>query len=346
MDIQTLNHPDFEEIVSCTDADSGLRAIIAIHSRRLGPALGGIRMYPYANDEEALRDVTLLARAMTYKAAAARLRLGGGKAVILGDPAKDKTKPLLQAMGRFINALKGRYISAKDAGITTADLVEISQATGYVTGLPESMGGSGDPSPWTAQGILEGIRACVREKSGRERLAGLRVVIQGVGAVGFSLAGLLHRENVQLTVADTDRKAAQAAQEQFGAEAVSFKDVYSVPGDLFAPCALGGILNDETLPRLRFSMIAGGANNQLSDEIRHDGELLKRKILYAPDYIVNAGGLINIYVKDILKEKDPTPWIRKIYENLLGVFACSRERGVGTHQAANQMTEEFLASPA
>ncbi len=342
MELKKLKRPGFEEIVSCFDSDSGLKALIAIHNTRLGPALGGIRMFPYRSEDEALQDVTALAKAMTYKAAAAHLKLGGGKAVIFGDPLTQKSKPLLRAMGRFINELKGRYISAKDAGITTADLVEISQETQFVTGLPEASGGSGDPSPWTALGILEGIRASVRERLGRNDLTGLRVVIQGIGAVGFSLAELLHREKAKLILADVHRKALERAQQRLGAESVSAESVYSVEAEIFSPCALGGAINNQTVSKLRSPIIAGGANNQLADELRHDQELFQRGILYAPDYIVNAGGLINIYVQDILKEKDPMPWIKKIHETLLEVFSLSKERGIGTAQAANQMTEEIL----
>ncbi len=344
MELRILKQAGFEEVVLGFDPESGLRAIIAIHSTKLGPALGGIRMLPYADEEAALKDVLLLARAMSYKAAAAHLKLGGGKAVIIGDPVIRKTVPLLRAMGQFVNQLQGRYIAAKDAGITTDDLVEISKVTKYVTGLPKSMNGSGDPSPWTAIGILEGIRACVEEQMGRIRLQGLTAAIQGVGHVGFSLAELLHEKKVRLIISDTNVELLQRAQKNFNAEVVAPDEIYSVKADIFSPCALGGIINDETTPKLQCSIIAGGANNQLADETKHDEALLKRGILYAPDYIINAGGLINIYSRDILKEKDSLPRIQKIHDNLVGIFHVAREKKIGPAQAANQMTETFLDS--
>ncbi len=344
MEIKIISQPGFEEVVSCFDSESGLRAIIAIHNTKLGPALGGIRMLPYTDEEEALKDVLLLAKAMTYKAAVSHLKLGGGKAVIIGDPIIRKTTQLLRAMGKFIDHFKGRYIAAKDAGITTEDLVEISKVTKYVTGLPESMDGSGDPSPWTAIGILEGIRACVEQQLSRNRLQGLTVAIQGVGHVGFSLAELLHEKKVNLIVSDPNSELLQRAHKVLNAKTVPPDDIFSVKADVFSPCALGGIINDQTLSTLQCSIIAGGANNQLADEARHDQELAKRGILYAPDYIINAGGLINIYVRDILKEKDSLPWIRQIHENLIAIFKTAHENHIGTAKAANQMTEGILSS--
>ncbi len=344
MEIKILNQPGFAEVVSCFDPESGLRAIIAIHSTKLGPALGGIRMLPYADEEAALKDVLLLAKAMTYKAAAAHLKLGGGKAVIIGDPVIRKTVPLLHAMGQFIDQFQGRYIAAKDAGITTDDLVEISKVTKHVTGLPKSMNGSGDPSPWTAIGILEGIRACVEEQMGRNRLQGLTAAIQGIGHVGFSLAELLHEKKVKLIISDTNPELLQRAQKVLHAEIVSPDEIYSVKAHIFSPCALGAIISDETISKLQCSIIAGGANNQLADEAKHDQELAKRRILYAPDYIINAGGLINIYARDILKENDSLPRIQKIHDNLIEIFHIAREKKIGTAQAANQITETFLES--
>ena len=330
--------------MGCVDPDSGLRAFIAIHNTRLGPALGGIRMLPYVDEGKALKDVMDLARAMTYKAAAARLKLGGGKAVIIGNPFVEKTKALLKAMGKFVNQLKGRYIAAKDAGIAMADLVEIAMETKYVTGLPEEMGGSGDPSPWTALGIVEGIRASVEQKLKRSDLKGLCVAIQGVGAVGFELAELLHKEKVKLVISDTNPEALERVRRTFKAEVAAPEKIHSVVAEIFSPCALGGVINDGTIRELGASIVAGGANNQLSDEIKHDRELLKRGILYAPDYVINAGGLINIYVRDILKKKDPLPWIRKIREDLKEIFDYASRKKMGTNQAANELTEKLLTS--
>ncbi|HXV27855.1 MAG TPA: Glu/Leu/Phe/Val dehydrogenase dimerization domain-containing protein [bacterium] len=346
MQIRTISQPGFEEVITCYDAESGLRSIIAIHSTKLGPALGGIRMLPYLDEKDALKDVMLLAKAMTYKAAVSHLKLGGGKAVILGDPLIRKTNALLKAMGKFVQHLKGRYIAAKDAGITMDDLVEISKETKYVTGLPGSMGGSGDPSPWTALGILEGIRACVKERLGKEQLEGLRIAIQGVGHVGYALAELLYREKTNLVISDTNPALAELAASKFKAAAVSPDEIENADVDIFSPCALGGIINDQSIPRFKCSIIAGGANNQLADEIKHDAALSKKGILYAPDYIINAGGLINIYVRDILKEKDANSWIKPIRPTLLEIFKKAKEEKTGTARAANQFTECLLQEPA
>jgi len=343
MKIKALQHPGFEEIVTCEDSASGLKSIIAIHNARLGPALGGIRMYPYRHEEEALDDVTRLAKAMSYKSAAAHLKLGGGKAVILGDPHRDKSPQLLKAMGKFVDHLQGRYWAAKDAGIVTEDLVVISKETKYVTGLPESLGGSGDPSPWTSQGIIEGLRACIETKLNQKNLSGLTVAIQGIGHVGFELARILHEENAKLILSDVHEEALKKAQRTFKAEIVHPNEIYQVPCDVFAPCALGGVLNDVTIPELKCKIIAGGSNNQLKDEIKHGMELFQRDILYAPDYILNAGGVINIYVRDILKEKDAMPWIKKIGGILTHIFKISSEKGIPPSQVADELTEEILA---
>lgn len=342
MEIERIRQPGFEEVFRCVDPDSGLRAFIAIHNTRLGPALGGARMLPYADEESALRDVLNLARAMTYKAAAAGLRLGGGKAVILGNPFVHKNRVLLKAMGRFVNTLKGRYLTAKDAGITIEDLVDMAQETPYVTGLPEQRGGSGDPSSWTAKSILEGMRAAVYHRWKRKSLKGLRVAIQGVGAVGFALAALLHKEKAKLFAADPVPAALERAQREFGAEPVPVEGIHAVRADIFSPCALGGVINPRTVKELRAALIVGGANNQLEDELREDRALLKRKILYAPDYVVNAGGLINIYVRDILKRKDPVPWIRKVRKTTEQIFSEAEEKGIGPAQAANEFAEAVL----
>jgi leucine dehydrogenase len=327
--------PGFEESVTCYDETTGLKAVIVIHDTHSGPALGGIRMHPYTSDREAVEDAMLLAKAMTYKARAANLKLGGGKAVIIGDPMSSKNERLLRAMGRFVNHLEGRYLAAKDAGITTDDLVEVASETRYVTGLPEPMGGSGDPSPWTAIGILEGMRACLKEKSGRTDFRGLSVAIQGVGHVGLALAELLHQEEAKLIVSDTNAKLLEYPRNFLKAKTVDPDRIYDLEADIFSPCALGGIINDDTVNRLRCSIIAGGANNQLADETKNSRRLHEREILYAPDYIINAGGLINIYVGDILKEDDSIPWIEKIRDRLAKVFALSKEKQISTAQAAD-----------
>ncbi len=334
MKLKKCQLPGFEESVTCHDEESGLQAVIVIHETRSCPALGGIRMHPYVSAKDAVEDAMLLAKAMTYKARAANLKLGGGKAVIIGDPRGSKNARLLRAMGQFVNHLGGRYIAAKDAGITTDDLVEIATETSYVTGLPESMGGSGDPSPWTARGILEGMRAYLKEKFGRTDFRGLRVAIQGVGHVGLALAELLHQEEANLIVSDTNAKLLEYPRKILKAKTVDPDRIYDFEADIFSPCAMGGIINDDTVNRLRCNIIAGGANNQLVDETKNSRRLDEREILYAPDYIINAGGLINIYVRDILKQDDSTPWIDKIRDRLAKVFALSKEKKISTAQAA------------
>ncbi|MDP3921032.1 MAG: Glu/Leu/Phe/Val dehydrogenase dimerization domain-containing protein [Candidatus Omnitrophota bacterium] len=342
MKIEKIAKSGFEEILVCEDQASGLHAIIAVHNTRLGPALGGIRMHPYATTADALRDVTLLAQAMTYKSAASDLKLGGGKAVILGDPAADKSPERLYAMGRFINEFKGRYIAAKDLGITTEDLIAVAKETIYMTGLPETMGGSGDPSPWTAEGIFAGIRACFQFKLKQLNLAGVTVAIQGIGHVGLALARRLHSEGVKLIVSDTNPDLLKEVAEKLDAKAVPPDEIYDMPCEVFSPCAMGGIINDNTIKRLQCSIIAGGANNQLADMEKHDQLLRDQGILYAPDYIINAGGVINIYVKDILKEEDAMPWIRKISGHLLDVFERSAQSGKGVNFEADKLTQARL----
>jgi len=343
MKIKTIKEPGFEEIVSCEESASGLKAIVAIHNTRLGPALGGIRMYPYANQELAIQDVMRLANAMSYKSAAARLKLGGGKAVIIGNPTCDKTPELLKSMGKFIHCLKGRYYSAKDADITTEDLVEIAKETEYVTGLPESMGGSGDPSPWTAQSVLEGMRVCLNERMNRSDFDGVTVAVQGVGHVGFALAKLLHEEKARLIVSDVNPKAADRAARELNAEIVAPNLLLDAEFDIFAPCAMGAVVNDQTIDMLACKVIAGGANNQLADEAKHALQLADKNILYAPDYVINAGGVINIYVRDILKEKNPMPWIKKTGDCLRTVFERSKQEGVPPSQVADELTGQILA---
>lgn len=339
MEIRILEQPGYEKVAIAKDPSTGLRALIAVHNTRLGPGLGGIRMQAYASEQEALTDVLRLARGMTYKSASVDLKLGGGKAVIIGDPAQDKTPALFQRMGEFINTFQGTYYSAKDAGVTTEDLLEVVKTTSYVTGLPS---GSGDPSYLTAQGVLAGIQSAAQFKLGTSNLDGLHVVIQGLGHVGYSLAKLLHFSGARLTVSDIYAPAAQKAVSEFGAEAVSEKEIFHVAADVFSPCALGGILNAATIPRLKAAIVAGAANNQLWDEEKDGDLLLKKNILYAPDYMINAGGVINIYVIDILKEKHPERWLVKIRDNLQKVFETSKEEKVSTAHAANLLTEKKL----
>ena len=334
-----------ECVLFCRDRRVGLRAIIAIHSTVLGPALGGLRMWPYESEAEALEDALRLARGMTYKAAVAGLDLGGGKAVIIGDPARDKSAGLFNSFGRFVEALGGRYITAEDVGTEVQDMSYIRQETSHVVGLSEAQGGSGDPSPVTALGVLSGIKACLDIVCGSPELSGRRVAIQGVGKVGFALAELLHREGAQLFVCDINPAHTQTAVKAFGAQAVRADATYffELDVDVLAPCALGGVLNDVTIPRIRAAIVAGAANNQLQDEARHSQALAKRGILYAPDYVINAGGLINVYGEI---EKTPRSLALKraaaIGDTIRRVVDIARTQGICTHEAAQHLAEERI----
>ncbi|HEY8450462.1 MAG TPA: Glu/Leu/Phe/Val dehydrogenase dimerization domain-containing protein [Bacillota bacterium] len=338
---QRLAGMGHEQIVFCHDAPSGLRAIIAIHDTTLGPALGGCRMWPYASEEEALVDVLRLARGMTYKNSAMGLNFGGGKAVILADPRRDKTEELFRAFGRFVESLGGRYITAEDVGTDEHDLTFVAQETDYVVGLPER---SGDPSPATAFGVFRGIKACLRQAYGDESLHGRTVAVQGVGHVGYHLCRYLREAGARLLVSDIFADRVERAVADFGAQPVAPDDVYDVECDVFSPCALGAILNDQTIPRLRCRIVAGSANNQLA-EPRHARALAERGILYAPDYVINGGGVINVseeyhpsgYNRDRAYSK-----VGRIYDKLLEIFAISQREGVTTAEAADRLAERRI----
>lgn len=334
----------YEQLVFCHDKATGLRAIVALHDTTLGPALGGCRMYPYATEEEAIVDVLRLARGMTYKAAASGLNLGGGKSVILGDPSSDKSEELFRSFGRYLETLGGRYIVAEDVGTSTEDMENIRIETSHVVGVDVTHGGSGDPSPFTALGVLQGMRACVEEVFGTASLEGKTVAVQGLGHVGGSLCSLLDREGASLIVTDVNQKAVEQAVVKFGAKAVGPDEILSIPCDIFAPCALGAVINDESLPKLRCSIIAGSANNVLH-EARHGQELVERDILYAPDYVINAGGLIN--VADELEgynEKRATKRVMRIYDSVKRIIAIAKRDCVPTSVAADTSALERIAA--
>ncbi|HEY7460555.1 MAG TPA: Glu/Leu/Phe/Val dehydrogenase dimerization domain-containing protein [Gemmatimonadota bacterium] len=328
-----------EQVVFCRDAASGLRAIIAIHNTTLGPAVGGTRMWPYASEEEALIDVLRLSEGMTYKAAVTGLNLGGGKAVIIGDPKRDKSEALLRAHGRFVDSLGGRYVTAEDVGITVQDMEYVYMETPFVTGVASAPGGGGDPSPVTAFGVYHGIKAAAKKVWGSPDLAGRSVAIQGVGSVGGHLAQNLAAEGVRLHVSDIDPARVQRVVQETGATAVAPEEIFGLDVDVFAPCALGAILNDRTIPQLRCRIVAGGANNQLAEH-RHGDELMRRGILYAPDFVINAGGLINVYSE--LQGYDPVAArnrARGIYDTLLAIFERAEADGIPTYQAAERLAE-------
>jgi leucine dehydrogenase len=334
----------YEQLVFCHDKATGLRAVVAIHDTTLGPALGGCRMYPYVTEEDALVDVLRLARGMTYKAAASGLNLGGGKSVIIGDPRTDKSEALFRSFGRYIETLGGRYIVAEDVGTSTEDANFIRVETSHVVGVDVTRGGSGDPSPFTALGVLQGMRACIEEVFGTTSLEGRTVAVQGLGHVGYNLCRLLHGEGARLIVTDVDRRAVERVVGEFGAKAVDPDEILDIPCDVFAPCALGAVLNDTTIPDLRCQIVAGSANNVLA-ESRHGEVLAERGILYAPDYVINAGGLIN--VADELEgynERRATKRVMRIEDRIRRILAISRRDGVPTNVAADTLALERIAA--
>jgi len=333
-----------ERVVFCSNPGAGLRAIVAIHSTVLGPGLGGCRMWPYASTDEALRDVLRLSRGMTYKAAVAGINLGGAKAVILGDPKKDKSEPLFRAFGRFVESLRGYYITAEDVGTDVSDMEHIAAETRWVTGLPVDRGGSGDPSPVTARGVLSGIKASVQRLWGSPALGGRTVAIQGLGSVGGFLAGYLRDEGARVVGCDIDPEALAAAREN-QVEIVAPEAIYDVDCDVFAPCALGAILNPGTIARLKAKVVAGGANNQLAEPERDGAELEARGILYAPDFVINAGGLINVYNEWVGYNRDRAMRMAEgIFANTLRVFEIAERDRIPTWLAGDRLAEERIRS--
>jgi leucine dehydrogenase len=334
--ISTMGH---EQLVLCHDPASGYRGIVAIHSTILGPALGGTRFWRYTSDDEAIVDALRLARGMTYKNAVAGLNLGGGKSVIIGDNKTVDRELVFRAHGRFVESLGGRYITAEDVGTSTADMDFVHMETDYVSGLA---GRSGDPSPVTAHGVFRAIQASAKEKWGSDDVAGRVVAIQGCGHVGHFLAKELHESGANLIVTDLDVERAKRVISEFGAEGVAPDEIYGVKADVFAPCALGAIINDTTIPRLRCEVVAGGANNQLLEE-RHGDELGERGILYAPDYVANAGGVINVYSE--LAGWTPARAFRKadeIYDTILRVYAIAKADRVPSYLAADRLAEQRI----
>ncbi|TXL67925.1 Glu/Leu/Phe/Val dehydrogenase [Cerasibacillus terrae] len=334
---------DYEQLVFCQDEQSGLKAIIAIHDTTLGPALGGTRMWTYKTEEEAIEDALRLARGMTYKNAAAGLDLGGGKTVIIGDPKKDKNPEMFRAFGRYVQGLNGRYITAEDVGTTEEDMDLIYTETDYVTGTSGAKS-SGNPSPVTAFGVYKGVKAAAKEAFGDDSLEGKTIAVQGVGNVAYNLCEHLHKEGAKLVVTDINKEAVQRAVEAFDAEAVDPDDIYDVDCDIYSPCALGAVINDDTIKRLKAKVIAGSANNQLQ-ESRHGDILFEKGIVYAPDYVINSGGVIN--VADELhgyNQKRALNKVKTIYDTLLRVFEISKRDQIPSYIAADRMAEERIAA--
>ena len=330
-----------EEIVLCSDPSCGYRGIIAVHSTRLGPALGGTRFWTYDSDEEAIVDALRLSRGMTYKNAVAGLSLGGGKSIIIGDNKTKDREGLFRAHGRFVESLGGRYITAEDVGTSTKDMDYVHMETGHVAGLA---GKSGDPSPVTAHGVFRAVQASANKRWGSDSLEGKTVSIQGCGNVGRYLAQELHEAGARLIVSDIDAAKTARVAQATGAKVVGEDAIYSVAADIFSPCALGGIINDETIPLLKVEVVAGGANNQLLEE-RHGDALEARGILYAPDYVANAGGVINVYGEvegwDAQRALDKAD---DIYDTILRVFEIADSYRIPTYEAADRVAEQRLAA--
>ena len=333
---------EYEEVVYFNDPPSGLRAIVAIHSTTLGPSLGGTRYFPFHTEEEALRDVLRLARGMTYKAAVAGLDLGGGKAVIIGDPKRTKSEELLRAYGRFIDSLGGRYITAEDVGTSREDMDMVRRETRWVTGVSELLGGSGDPSSVTAYGVLQGLKACAEEALRTSSLEGVRVVVQGVGKVGYHLVKHLNEAGAVVTVADVDVDAVARTVNEFGVETVEPDKAHAVECEIFAPCAMGAVIRDDTLPELKCRVVAGAANNQL-ERPEHGAALADAGILYAPDFVINAGGLINVADELIGYDRQRAlKRVEEIYRTLREVFRRARLDDVTPAEAANRIAEDRI----
>ena len=336
----TMQQMGHEQLVFCNDAETGLRAIIAVHNTVLGPALGGTRMWMYENEADAVRDVLRLSRGMTYKNAISNLALGGGKAVIIGDSRTMKSEALFRRFGQFVESLSGKYITAEDVGINPNDMVHVSQETKNVVGLP---GKSGDPSPVTAYGVYMGMKACAAAQTGSDSLKGFKVAVQGVGHVGRYLVQHLAAEGATVYATDIHADTLQSVVKEFGAIAVEPQEIYKVPMDIYAPCALGATINDHTLEQLSCSIIAGAANNQLAEEGKHGQMLMERGIIYAPDFAINAGGVINCFSE---VSGNSLAWSKQkaeeIYQTIGEILRRSSELNLPTYKIANQMAEERI----
>jgi leucine dehydrogenase len=342
MIFETLDTFGHEQVVFCHNKDAGLKAIIAIHNTVLGPGLGGLRMWPYATEADALNDVLRLSRGMTYKNAVAGLNIGGAKGVIIGDPATDKSEALFRAFGKFVDSLGGRYITAEDVGIDVNDMEYVYRETEYVTGVHQVHGGSGDPSPFTAYGTLQGLMATLNKKYGDEEVGKYSYAVQGLGHVGMEFVKLLKERGAKIFVTDINKGLVEKAVTEFGAEAVGLDEIYDVNADVYSPCALGGTINEQTLPRLKAKIICGAANNQLANNAIGD-EVQKRGILYAPDYAVNAGGVMNVSLEiDGYNRERAMRMMRTIYHNLGRIYEIAERDAIPTYKAADRLAEERI----
>jgi leucine dehydrogenase len=337
---EKITNTDHEQVLIGRDANSGYHGIIAIHSTSLGPAVGGTRFWNYASEAEALTDALRLSHGMTYKTALAGLPLGGGKSIIIGNNKTPNREGLLRAHGRFVDTLKGRYITAEDVGTNPTDMEIVRLETEYVAGLP---GRSGDPSPYTARGVFRAIQAATKFLWESNDMSGLKVAIQGCGNVGYHLAKLLHEAGAKLIVTDVDRNSMSRVVDEFSAETVGANEIFSVRADVFAPCALGGVINDRTVPELKVQIVAGSANNQLLEE-RHGTMLRDRNILYAPDYVANAGGVLNGCIEVLgWNAEHASRKVDEIYDTVLRIFESAQAQGTTTNQAADRLAEHRLS---
>ncbi len=339
--LDTFGH---KKVVYCSDPETNLKAIIAIHDTTLGPAFGSTRMWSYKTEADALEDVLRLSKGMTYKCAIAGLNMGGGYSVIIGDSRRDKTEALLRKFGRFIKNLNGEFITSEDVGTNPRDMEYIRMETEHVTGIPETLGGSGDPSPVAAKGVFMGIKACVKEQFGSDTLTGRSVIVQGVGHVGEHLVRLLREENVKVYVSDIQEDRIGQIAKKYGAQAVSNNSIFDIDADIYAPCALGGTVNTQTINKLKCSIIAGSANNQLLNEAEHGAMLLDKGILFAPDYVINAGGIINCYseLKGFSKKRT-IQLTENIYDVTRNILKLSKLENISTTEAANKIAEKRIA---
>lgn len=338
-----MKEMEHEQVVFCHDPHSNLKAIIAIHNTTLGPALGGTRMWNYNSDDDAVVDALRLSRGMTYKAAISGLNLGGGKAVIIGDPSL-KSEALWRRYGKFVNSLNGKYITAEDVNTSASDMEFIHQETKHVTGIPEYMGGSGDPSPFTAYGVFVGMKACAHKRWGNDSLSGKKVLVQGVGHVGHYLVGHLIEAGAKVFISDINKDRIKETTNKFNVEFIEPAEMLNVDMDIYAPCALGATINAESIPTLTCSIIAGAANNQLADEKIHGRQLIEKGIIYAPDFLINAGGLVNVAAEasGSYNREKVTNDVEKIYNRILAIFSLSEKEDITTQEAAIQIAQKRI----
>jgi leucine dehydrogenase len=342
-----MGQQDHEQIVFCNDASAGLKSIIGIHNTVLGPALGGTRVWAYSNEAAALRDVLRLSRGMTYKSAISGINLGGGKAVIIADPKTPKGEAFWRRYGKFVNSLGGKYITAEDVGTSPGDMVHIANETKYVAGKPAYLGGTGDPSPVTAYGVFLGIKASVKEWTGSDDLTGKKVAVQGVGHVGMYLVEHLVNHGANVYVTDINAQNLKAVSDKFKVEVVGPDAIYDTDAEIYAPCALGATINDNTLSRLKCAIIAGAANNQLEDENIHGQQIIDKGIIYAPDFLINAGGVINCYTEVIGVGRDMAVGLTEnIYGKTLDIFRTANEQQITTQKAAMLLAQQRIDAVA